>query len=818
MTSTFDFRRDVLPHVLAVFLFLILTVTYFFPIFFDDKTLAQGDVLQFRGGAKEIIDYRERTGEEALWTNSMFGGMPAYLISTQFSGDLVRYVHQLATVGLPPIALNIFLTLVCAYVLFASMGMSVWLSIIGAIAMAFTSYNIIILVAGHNTKSIAIAYAPLVLAGLLYTYRRNIWLGVALFSLGLALHVRANHIQITYYLMLMVLIFGIIELVYALRHKALVPFLQRSAVLMLGAVLAVGVSFGRLYTTATYGQYSMRGGTELRTGEEVGTATGLSQEYAFNWSYGVGETITLLIPNFYGGGSSQRLTPDMETYQRFVQMGVPAAQLREARLPFYWGDQPSTSGPVYVGAIICFLFVLGLLVADNRLRMWLLLATILSVMLAWGRNFPAFNNLIFDYLPGYNKFRAVSMTLVIAQLAMPLLALVALYRFLRSAEAKEMQRNLLIAAGITGGICLLVALFAGTASFTGAVDAQLAQYPIDAIRADRASMMRGDAFRSLIFIVLAAGLLFFYLRKTISSTVAVLGVGLLILVDLWTVDKRYLSNDDFQRRVTENFFQPTPVDQAILRDPDPHYRVINMENPFNDARTSYFHKSVGGYHGAKLQRYQDVIEQHLSRGNTEVFNMLNTRYIITGQQEQPVQRNPGALGNAWFVEQVKPVNTPNEEIAALNGLKAATEAVVDVSKFPVSETQFSAQNSTIRLTEYEPNYLKYEANAAQEGMVVFSEIYYPEGWNAYLDGQPVEHIRANYILRAMTVPAGKHVIEFRFEPKEYAIGNTVSLVSSVLLLLALVGAVVYGVRRRPEPVAPAPVVTRPAEQVPVKRK
>ena len=800
MIGTFDFRRDVLPHVLAIFLFLLLTITYFSPIFFEDKTLPQGDVLQFRGGAKEIIDYREQTGEEALWTNSMFSGMPAYLISTRYPGDLFRYVHQLFTLGLPPLAFNIFLTLVCAYVLFASMGMSVWLAIVGAIAMAFTSYNFVILEAGHNTKSIAIAYAPLVLAGLLYTYRRNIWIGAALFSLGLALHVRANHLQITYYLMLMVLIFGLIELVSAIRKKALGPFLQKSAVLVLGAVLALGVSFGRIYTTASYGQYSMRGGSELQAAETAGTASGLEHEYAFQYSYGISETMTLLIPEFYGGASGGRVDPGSATYQTFSQMGVPPGQLRDMRIPYYWGDQPILGGPVYVGAIVCFLFVLGLLVANKRLRYWLLGATVLSVLLAWGRNFPAFNNFIFDYLPGYNKFRAVSMTLVIAQWAMPLLAVVALYRVLRTADPKAMQRQVLIALGITGGICLLVALFAGSASFVGAMDERLAQaqYPLGAIRADRESMMRGDAFRSLTFILLAGGLLYLYLRKTVSATVAVVGVGLLMLVDLWTVNKRYLSSDDFQHNVVQNFFQPTPVDQAILRDQDLHYRVFNAPNPFSDARTSYFHKSIGGYHGAKLQRYQDVIEQHLAQGNTKVFDMLNTRYIITGQQEQPVQRNPNALGNAWFVEQVKTVNTPDEELAALKDFDAATEAVVDVSKFQVPQTQFSAQGSSIKLTEYQPNYLKYEATAAQDGLVVFSEIYYPEGWNAYIDGNPVPHIRANYILRALPVPAGNHVIEFRFEPRQYAAGNTVSLVSSVLLLLALVGAVFYGVRRRPD--------------------
>jgi hypothetical protein len=386
---------------------------------------------------------------------------------------------------------------------------------------------------------------------------------------------------------------------------------------------------------------------------------------------------------------------------------------------------------------------------------------------------------------------------------MPLLGILALYKVIRDRDLiKNLDKKLLISGGITAGIALLVWLFAGSASFAADVDAQLQQsgFPVDAIRADRESMMRSDALRSFVFIALAVGLLYFYLKNKLSATMAMAGIGLLVLVDLWGVNKRYLNDADFEKRVVEKHFQPTPADQMILQDKDPHYRVLYLPNPFNDARTSYFHKSVGGYHGAKLRRYQDVIDRHIAQNNLEVLRMLNTRYVITGDQQQPVQRVPGALGNAWFVSEVKTVNNPDEEIEALNGLDASETAVVDVSKFETSATTYNTEGSTIELTEYQPNYLKYTANAAQAGLVVFSEVYYEDGWQAYLNGQPVDHIRVNYILRAMEVPAGQHTIEFRFEPSSYTIGNTVSWISSILLLVVLGGAIFYGMRRKPEEV------------------
>ncbi len=826
MTSL-HFRRDVLPHLVAVVIFLLLTAIYFAPVLFEGKGLAQHDIQQFQGSAQEIRAYREQTGNEALWTNSMFGGMPSYLINTHFPGDLSGVIHTILTFDMPALAGNIFITLLCAYILLVALGMSSWLSIIGAIAIAFSSYNIIILEAGHNTKSLTIAYIPMVLAGLLVALRRNLWLGAALFALGLTLNLHFNHLQMTYYMLLLVLVFGVVEIIFAIKNGTITNLLKRGSVLLVAAILAVGVNFGRLYTTAEYSQYSIRGKSELtvkNSGDKTGS--GLDRAYAFNWSYGIGETITLLIPDFYGGSSSASLDKDSDTYKAFTSMGVPqgqADQIVSQGLPMYWGAQPMTSGPVYVGAIICFLFVLGMFIVNRRWTSWLVAATLLSFILAWGKNFEAFNYFMFDYFPGYNKFRAVSSALVIAQVTMPLLAMLALWKMLQAKEfTKETEKKLLLAGGITAGICLLVWVFAGMASFTSASDQQLvqAQFPIDAIRADRESMMRSDALRSLVFILLAAGILYFYLKKKASATVVLAAIGVLILVDLWTVDKRYLNNSNFQREIVATHFQPTQADQAILQDKDLSYRVLYLPNPFQDARSSYFHKSVGGYHGAKLRRYQDVVDSVMSNElqtliatfqsnptsesvalalqNVPVLNMLNTRYIIYNDGASPLV-NPAALGNAWFVTSVRTVNSPDEELNVLRNIDPAMTAVVDVSKFEMPVKEFNPAEATIQLTAYNPNEVTYETNTTSNQLAIFSEIYYEAGWQAYIDGKAVDYIRANYLLRALPVPAGKHTIKFVFAPQSYTLGNTVSLISSILLLLVVVGAIVYGVKQKPEP-------------------
>ncbi|WP_210514725.1 YfhO family protein [Hymenobacter terricola] len=825
--SSAPWWQRALPHVLAVLFFVVLACVYFSPIMFEGKTLAQHDITQFQGGAHEAQQYAATMGKEALWTNSMFSGMPTYLISLHFPGDWSGYLQKAMTLGLPAVVANLFLALLCGYILLVALGVRPLIAVAGAVALGFSSYNLAILAAGHNTKSLALAYAPLVLGGLLVTYRRDKWLGAALFAVGLTLNVHVNHLQITYYLLLLVAIFGVIELVSAARAGRLPEFAKRTALLALGAALAVGVSFGRLYTTAQYSKYSNRGPSELKSAaptapgqapaaanaEEGGS--GVDRDYAFQYSYGVGETITLLIPNFYGGASQMPLSTD----SNLAKAGLPAEYL--SAMPTYWGQQSYTAGPVYMGAVVCFLFILGLFVVEKRTRYWLLAGTVLSILLAWGKNFETFNYLIFDLLPGYNKFRAVSMALVIAQLAMPILGALALSRVLRpravgpaapvlpgtkpalTADAMQLLPKVLYAGAIAAGICVLAYLASFSFDFSAPIDGELTKQGftpqlLGALRADRADLLRNDVWRGLLFIGAALGVLYFHLKGQLKVLPAAAIMVLLVLVDLWGVDKRYLGENKFQRETIAEEFQPTPADQLILQDKDLSYRVLNMQNPFNEAQTSYFHKSIGGYHGAKLRRYQDLIERQISNNNQQVLNMLNTRYLITGDAKQPVQRNPGALGNAWFVSEVKTVQSPDEEMAALGTLSPATVAVVDASKFPQQKAAtYDIAGSSIALTNYSPDELKYRYNATQAGLVVFSEIYYADGWQAFIDGKPAPHLRADYVLRALQVPAGAHTIEFKFEPKAYAVGNGVSLAASIALLLALIGTGVYVARRKP---------------------
>ncbi|MGI4863953.1 MAG: YfhO family protein [Janthinobacterium lividum] len=836
------------PHVLAVLFFVVLAVAYFAPIVFNHQTLAQHDITQFQGGAHETQQWAATHDHEPLWTNSMFSGMPTYLISVHFPGDLFVYVQKFIALGLPAVVSNLFVALLCGYVLLVALGVRPLVAVAGAVALGLSSYNIAILAAGHNTKSWALAYAPLVLGGLMLAFRQNKWLGAALFTLGLTMNVRANHPQITYYLGLLVVIYGIIELVSAVRAGRLGDFFGRVVLLGIGAALAIGVSFGRLYTTYEYSKFSNRSPSELKAlppapGQPAApSARQQDRDYAFAYSYGIGETMTLLVPNFYGGSSAMPLSKDSNMARELNTMGAGTDMLDA--MPTYWGNQSYVAGPVYVGVVVCFLFVLGLFVVDKRTRYWLLVGTLVSFILAWGKNFETINNLIFDYLPGYRSFRAVSMGLVIAQLAMPLLAALALSRILRPREAvvpvgpapvsteplhpalakaakaaagsptlvvdspenQYRTKQLLYAGAITAGFLVLTWLVSFSFDFASPQDANLTQQGftpqlMSALRADRADLMRSDIWRGLLFVGLTLGALYFYLKGKVQGGVAAGLVVALVLLDLWTVDKRYLGDKNYQTETIVESFQPSPADQQILQDKDLSYRVLNVGNPFNEARTSYFHKSIGGYHGAKLRRYQDLIERQISTNNTSVLNMLNTRYVILpGQQQgQPeqVQRNPGALGNAWFVQELRTVQTPDAEMAALTGLDAKRVAVVDVTKFPsVKPATYADSSATIALTNYAPDALTYRYSAAQPGTVVFSEIYYADGWQAFLDGKEVPHFRADFVLRAMQVPAGAHEIKFVFAPKEYKIGNTVSLISSIGVLLAVAAAGVFGSRRK----------------------
>jgi hypothetical protein len=551
-------------------------------------------------------------------------------------------------------------------------------------------------------------------------------------------------------------------------------------------LLASGTAFTNLAITMEYGEDSTRGKSELTTNLDNKT-TGLDKDYATDWSYGVAETFTLLIPNFHGGASQGVLTTDSETYKAIKR--APNAKQLIKQLPLYWGDQPFVSGPTYAGAIIVFLFVLGLFFVKSEMRTWLVMATIMSIILAWGKNFMGLTELFLDYFPGYNKFRAVSMILVIAEFTIPLLGFVALNKFLSSDKLEnEKKKTLKLTFFIVGGLALLFALMPSLFfDFVGGQDANLQKngWPIDALQSDRAALLSADAWRSFIFISLTFGILWLFIKDQLKSKYVILILGFLVLLDMWSVNKRYLNDDNFSRkRKVEVPYQATAANIQILADKDPNFRVFNQSvSTFNDASTSYFHKSIGGYHGAKLKRYQELIENHISQGNMAVLNMLNTKYFISPKSQ--AQQNPEAMGNAWFVNEISIVPNADAEIAALNKFNPASTAIVD--------TRFSEQiidgldnlASNIVLTEYKPNYLRYSSNAIKDGIVIFSEIYYDKGWNAYVDGELKPHFRANYVLRGMQIPAGNHVVEFKFEPSTYKTGETVSLASSVILLLLL---------------------------------
>jgi len=773
------------PHLIVILLFVGISFTYFSPIL-QGKLLNMADITHHKGMSKEVTDFRESTGEEALWTNSMFSGMPAYQISTRSNGNLIQYVAKTVSLGIPRPANLLFLYLLGFYLLLLSLKVDYRLSVVGAIAFSFSSYFFIIIMAGHMTKALAIAYLPMVVAAVLFTYRGRMLLGGVLTSLTVALELYANHLQITYYLVLILLLIGIVQFVKDLKANNLPDFAKRSGVLVLAALLASGTAVTRLSTTMEYGTESTRGKSELTNNLDNKTS-GLDKDYATSWSYGIAETFTLLIPNFYGGASQGELTTDSETYQALKR--APNAKQLIKQLPLYWGTQPFTSGPTYAGSIVMFLFIFGLLFVKSEMRVWILLATIMSIMLAWGKNFMPLTDLFLDYFPGYNKFRAVSMILVIAEFTLPLLGFVALNKFLTTeAPENEKKKPLQLAFYIVGGLTLVFALMPNLFfDFVGGQDTSLAKngWPIDALQADRVGLLSADAWRSFTFITLTFGAMWMFLKTKISSKYVILIVGVLVLTDMWTVNKRYLNDDDFARKSKVQVpYQVTAADQQILRDTDPNFRVFNQSvSTFNDASTSYFHKSIGGYHGAKLKRYQELIENHIAKGNMAVLNMLNTKYFITPKGQ--TQQNPGAMGNAWFVNEVNIVSNADAEITALDGFNPANLAIVDTRFSEQMIVGLDNSGASISLTEYKPNYLKYNSTTSKEGIAIFSEIYYDKGWNAYVNGELKPHFRANYVLRGMKIPAGNHVVEFKFEPAVYHISERIALASSVLLLLLL---------------------------------
>jgi hypothetical protein len=819
-----DKIKPILPHLIAVLVFTVASFVYFYPVL-EGKVLKANDSTVSKINSKEIQDFRAKNGREPLWTNSIFGGMPAYLISTRYPGNLIKYADKYLRIFAMPVSV-LFLSMVGFYLLLLIFGVDPWLAITGALAYGLSSFFFQILGAGHNTQAIALAYMPPMIGAIYYTYRYNALKGALFTAFILALEIQANHPQITYYAMMCLLVFVIVEFIYSLKNKTIAKFLKTSALLIIPFVIAVGINFASLYTTYEYGKYSIRGKSDLTFNNKINTS-GLDKDYILSWSYGVDETFNLLIPN-YKGGSSRPFDRDSETYKTLVKNNNQEAA---NQLQKYWGPQMSTDGPHYVGAIIIFLFVLGLILIKGPEKWWLLAATILSVMLAWGKNFMPLSNLFIDYFPGYNKFRAVTMILVIAEFCIPLLGILALRDiFNKTTSKKEIIKSLKIAAGITTGFLLLTIIIPGIAgSFLGQEEAGfLPDWLKGPMIADRKGMLRTDAFRSLIFILLSAGVIVGYISDKLRKEYAIMILTLLIVADLWTVDKRYLDADRFERpSAIQKSFTPSVADASILKDRS-QYRVLNLSgSPFSDnSTTSYFHKSIGGYHGAKMERYQELIDSCINReiklfaaaaGKAQsvmelqsdldststqmpALNMLNTRYIIYDPAALPLI-NTKALGNAWFVETPVMAENANREISAINILNPAKEATIDkVFKDLITKSSYPVlENEKIELVTYQPDELIYKYSAREEKLAVFSEIYYPAGWKCYIDGKESKYFRTNYVLRGMVLAAGDHEIKFSFKPESYFAGNKVSLASSILLILLLSGYFVSKLRTTSKP-------------------
>lgn len=787
--------QTLLPHLIAFVVFIVVCLAYFNPVL-SGKVLQQSDIMQWKGMSKETRDYRTQTGDEPLWTNSQFGGMPAYQIDMQTHGDFLNLVRVKLIEMLPRPAGIILFTMLGFYLLMLVLGASPLLSAGAAVSYSFATYNFLILDAGHVTKAMAIATFAPVIAGVILLYKQKYWAGAAITGISLAWNMVANHYQITYYLFICLAILVIAKLIDALLNGQISNFVKSTALFALVSLLAVGTEATRVWTTYEYSKETIRGGSALSGTDANG---GLDKGYALAWSYGKAETMTLLVPRAMGGASGEPLSSDSPLYKFMKQAGVSAAQA-----PTYWGAQPFTGGPIYHGAIVCFLFILGCLVVRGWLKWWLFAATVLAIVLSWGKNFFV-TDLFFAYFPMYNKFRVVAMILTVAQFTMPLLGFLALRDISQQLQkedpnvSKNLTKQLLMAIGIVGGFLIfLIVLGGGMFDFVGASDKNYPEQFVQLLEKERASMLQADALRSLMLVLLTGGLLWAFINRKLKETLVVAAISILALGDLWQVAHRYLNDDNFvTTKKADDIFIPTEADKQILADKDPNFRVFNVaRNPFNDGITSYHHKSIGGYHGAKLSRYQDLIDQQLNKNNRNVLDMLNTKYIIVQAQEgaAPVaQQNPGALGNAWFVQETKQVNTAKEEMDALNDFRPRQTAIVNAKEFGdyiKALPSNSDTTATIKLVDYKPNQLSYETNSAVEALAVFSEIYYNghKGWNAYLDNQPVSHIRANYVLRAMKIPAGEHKVTFKFEPKAYKMGETISLICSVLILGICLGA------------------------------
>lgn len=831
--------KKLLPDLIAILAFVLLSFAYFFPADIENRILFQHDTAAGAGAGQEVKEYYEQTGERSRWTNSLFGGMPMYQIAPSYdSTKSLQWVQKAYQLFLPDYVCLTFMLMLGFYILLRVFGIPVWLAGLGGIMWAFSSYFFILISAGHIWKFITLAYVPPTIAGIVLAYRGKLLWGGILTALFVALQITSNHVQMSYYFFFVILFFVGAYFEKAWRTKTLPQFFKASAVLIVAALVGIAANVSNLYHTYAYSKETMRGKSELvQTGDAAKqTSSGLDRDYITQWSYGIDETLTLLVPNFKGGASTA-----LSQSETAMSKANPMYSSLYGSLTQYFGTQPMTSGPVYVGAFVLFLFVLGCFIVKGPLKWALIGATFFSIVLSWGKNFMPLTDFFIDYVPLYNKFRAVSSILVIAEFTIPLLAIFALKRLLEEPEIlKQEKKPLGISLLLTAGVALLLAVAPGSIG-SGYVPAQEAQMLQNAVNQQmipanelsgilanlgemRAELVSSDALRSFIIIGIGCSLLWLYASGKLRSSLTIAGITILCLADMWGVNKRYLNDAQFvPHSIRTETFTKTNTDELILQDTSLDYRVLNFAtSTFDDNNTSYWHKSVGGYHPAKLRRYQEMIEHHISpemqaaykaiataggemdsvdANKFRILNMLNTKYFIfpAGQQRQTVPiLNPHAYGNAWFVNKVQYVNNANEEIDALDSIIPTETAVVDARFKDVlkgTTESYKDSLSSIRLTSYAPNRLTYETNNAQDGIAVFSEIYYPDGWHITIDGQPAELARADYILRTMYVPAGQHTIEMRFDPTSLHVTEGIAYGALALLVIGIIVAVLIAKRK-----------------------
>ncbi|MCX3264103.1 hypothetical protein [Pedobacter agri] len=804
-------------HLAIIAFFVVITFAYFSPVL-QGKAPQQGDVLQAKAMQKEIMDVKAATGKGPLWTNQMFGGMPAYQIWVQYPLNITTYGIDVIKGVFPDPVGTVILYLIGAYLLFCVLKINPWLAAAGAIAFAFTSYNFIIIAAGHSNKALAIGFFAPILASIILVLRARYLVGASLLALFMALEIRSNHIQMTYYLFIALFILACIEFYHAFKAKQLSVFGKSIAYVVAGIVLAVLVNAGTLWTTYEYGKETIRGKSNLTT-DKAEPANGLDKEYAYQWSQGVGESFTFLIPNLYGGASSidEMIKPESNTYKA-VEKNLQGVDPRQAigyvaqnlGTNQYWGNKPGTSGPYYFGAIICLLFVFGLFIVQHRWKWWILGSSVLLLFLSFGQNLPLISDIFFDYLPMYNKFRAVESILAVVGLLVPLLAILAIKEAQEGKyDQKYLVKRLTWSAGITGGLSLIVAImptafFSFTQSNQPQVLDALAQTLqnnrgaaieiINGVVADRVALARADAWRTVLFIAIGFGLTWAFITKKMNMQLAFGLLALFILVDLWQVDRRYLNNQNFvSKSDLASHYQPRDVDNFISADKDPNFRVFDLSlgDPFKSAETSFFHKTVGGFHSARLKRFQELVDHQLTKSiNQDVLDMLNAKYIITQDPQNgsyKMQRNATAAGNAWFVQSVQYAKNADEEMKAISSFDAKKEAIVDEQYKSLIDTKRlgTGVEGFIKLTNYTPDHLTYEYSSAKDVIAVFSEVYYNKGWKMYIDGVEKPYFRADYILRAAQLEGGNHKLEFIFHPTSYYAGEKISLAGSILLLAGL---------------------------------